>query len=595
MLNEILANFAEYKKGYAWKNDIDSNCQKNMDAFTADVVNSKYLPQYSSREPDRDYQDRLNRAKNAYMNFPQKIISIYQNSIFRSGSPSREGDSDAFKRFIKDCDGRGTTIGDFVKEEIFIINQVHGGSFIVIDMPRKPDNDTLTVYQQQQLKFFPYAYLYTWPEMINFGIDRYRNLDWILFEETYTGSDKQYRYFDKNYWAILDKEGHLVESGVHGLGVVPVIASFAKRNPKHRFLTPQSPIDDVIRLSLKIFEYQSQLEQMIVAHAFMKLAMPEGMWKLIDKQGMGNFNALVFPDDLETKAYYIESSLSEIEKMIELVYEKLPNKILYFATIRDKVAMPREESGQAKFIDSADEIANLLEKANQMERIENQMVDLALKWQDVNDNFQIIYNKTFDIKSTNEQIEEVVKIFKQDMGSPTFNLEIVKRLMFNMLGEVPEKIKKEIEEDLKYSYDPSLSLDDIDSLTNFGILNAIKLAKKYNPELRNKTDSEVRKFISKNTMLLPGMNSATSIDSNLGEEDTTAAMLNGIQIKSASEIIKSVSSGDLPRESGINQLMVFLNLTREQAEKVMGTAGTGKVIKKDKVVVGKKQEAATSV
>ena len=506
MLQEILSNFAKYNKGYIWKAKIDSACEKNMDAFVGDVVNSKYLPQYSSREPDKDYSDRLARAQNAYMNFPQKIINIYQNSLFRSGSPSRDGKSDAFKRFIEDCDGRGTSIGEFVKEEIFIINQVHGGSFIVIDMPRKPDDDTLTKYQQEKLKFYPYAYVYTWPEMVNFGIDRYKNLDWILFEEKYTGKDKQYRYFDKNVWAVLDKEGKKIDSGIHGLGIVPVIASFAKRNPKHRFLTPQSPIDDVIRLSLKIFEYQSQLEQMIVAHAFMKLAMPEGMWNEIEKKGMGNFNALVFPDDLETQAYYIESSLSEIEKMIDLVYEKLPNKILYFATIRDKVAMPREESGQAKFIDSADEIANLLEKANQMERIENQMVQLALKWQNVQDDFQIVYNKTFDIKSTNEQIEEVVKIFKQDMGSPTFNMEIVKRLMFNMLGEVPEKTRKEIEEDLKYSYDPSLSLDDISSLTNFGILQAIKLAKKYNPELRNKSDDDVRKFLQQNMQESRGIN-----------------------------------------------------------------------------------------
>lgn len=61
-------------------------------------------------------------------------------------------------------------------------------------------------------------------------------------------------------------------------------------------------------------------------------------------------------------------------------------------------------------------------------------------------------------------------------------------------------------------------------------------------------------------------------------------LLNDIQIASATKIIESVSGGEVPRESGINQLKVFLGLTDEQAEQVMGDAGTGKIIKKDKVI-----------
>lgn len=63
--------------------------------------------------------------------------------------------------------------------------------------------------------------------------------------------------------------------------------------------------------------------------------------------------------------------------------------------------------------------------------------------------------------------------------------------------------------------------------------------------------------------------------------------LNGAQIASATAIVENVSKGDIPRESGINQLIVFLGLTKEQAEAVMGEAGTGKTIKPDKVQGGK--------
>lgn len=583
-VEQVSKNFAAYSKDYEWKSTIDAACKKNMDAYTADVFNSTYLPQYSAREPEQDYNDRLTRAKNGYLNFPEKIVEIYQNSIYRSGDPTREGNSDEFKRFIKNVDGAGTPIGQFIKEQVFVYNEVHGGCFIVVDKPQRPDTDTLTKLQQKQLGFYPYCYIYSWENVTNFAVDRHKNLDWILFNETYSedGSQKtRYRYFDKNEWAILGPQGGIKSQGVHGLGVVPVIRSFGKRNAGHQFLTPKSPLDDVIRLSLKIYEYQSQLEQMIVAHVFMKLAMPEGMWKLFEKSG-GNFNVFVFPDGTEEKAYYIESQMSEIDKMIDLVYDKMPNKVLYFATLRDKVEMPREESGVAKFVDSSDEISNLLNKANQMEWVENEMVKLDLLWEDTKDeDAKIVYEKVFDVKSTYEQIEEVVKIFKEDLGSPTFNRAITKRLMINMLGHVSDKQKAEIEKDLEYAIDPSLSIDDVDKLAHAGILKGIALVKKYNPDMRDKSDDDIKAFIAENLASIMGI-STEATDSSLAVVDGASGqpkVFAGIQIQAANDIIQAVSSGEIPRDSGINQLVTFLGLTQEQAEKLMGDAGTGKRVK----------------
>ena len=52
-------------------------------------------------------------------------------------------------------------------------------------------------------------------------------------------------------------------------------------------------------------------------------------------------------------------------------------------------------------------------------------------------------------------------------------------------------------------------------------------------------------------------------------------VLNGAQIQSAVDIVKSVANGELPRDSGIGMLEVLLNLKREQAEKIMGDVGKG--------------------
>lgn len=57
-------------------------------------------------------------------------------------------------------------------------------------------------------------------------------------------------------------------------------------------------------------------------------------------------------------------------------------------------------------------------------------------------------------------------------------------------------------------------------------------------------------------------------------QTTQATVLNGAQISSALDIVRSVVIGDLPRDSGIAMLQAFFNLDPTMAEKVMGSAGT---------------------
>lgn len=56
-------------------------------------------------------------------------------------------------------------------------------------------------------------------------------------------------------------------------------------------------------------------------------------------------------------------------------------------------------------------------------------------------------------------------------------------------------------------------------------------------------------------------------------ETVPELVLNGAQIQAASAIVQQVAEGLLPRDSGIGQLEVLLNLTTEQAERIMGSVG----------------------
>jgi SPP1 family phage portal protein len=80
----------------------------------------------------------------------------------------------------------------------------------------------------------------------------------------------------------------------------------------------------------------------------------------------------------------------------------------------------------------------------------------------------------------------------------------------------------------------------------------------------------------KNTLpapTVPGIPNADDPDDL--EAATKAATLSGIQIKAANDIVAQIYSGALTREAGIQQLMIFLGLTKEQAEAVIGQVEQG--------------------
>jgi lambda family phage portal protein len=64
----------------------------------------------------------------------------------------------------------------------------------------------------------------------------------------------------------------------------------------------------------------------------------------------------------------------------------------------------------------------------------------------------------------------------------------------------------------------------------------------------------------------------TTTETGVAVQDTA---LNGAQVQSATQIVKDVVAGDLPRATGVAMLEQFFQLTHEAAEQIMGQAGAG--------------------
>lgn len=66
------------------------------------------------------------------------------------------------------------------------------------------------------------------------------------------------------------------------------------------------------------------------------------------------------------------------------------------------------------------------------------------------------------------------------------------------------------------------------------------------------------------------------------EAELQETAFNGAQITALVEVIKQVAQGEIPRDSGIETIIKGFNVSREQAEKLMGEAGNGFVPKSSK-------------
>ena len=95
-------------------------------------------------------------------------------------------------------------------------------------------------------------------------------------------------------------------------------------------------------------------------------------------------------------------------------------------------------------------------------------------------------------------------------------------------------------------------------------------------ELGRDWDSEqsIRDAEPKGVDLGAAIDAAATAVPATGAEKVADTALNGAQVQAASQIVEKVAAGILPRESGVAQLVMFFQLTQQQAEQVMATAGT---------------------
>lgn len=118
---------------------------------------------------------------------------------------------------------------------------------------------------------------------------------------------------------------------------------------------------------------------------------------------------------------------------------------------------------------------------------------------------------------------------------------------------------------------------DLELLSRNGSLEQNELRGEFGFELTTWGNERTgQSFITGNTSEVSTAREVAQVETQETQQDievSPALTLNGAQISAASTIVQQVSQGLIPRDSGIGQLEVLLNLSTEQAERIMGSVG----------------------
>lgn len=394
-------------------------------------------------ETDQEYGARL--LATHLENHCQSVIQVYNSFLFRE-HPERElADLEYLpetEAFLRDADLDGRSLDAFMKD-VATWSSVFGHTWIVM---AKPNLGALTLAEEQAQGVRPYVSLmnplmvldWTWTRMPSgrFELTYFKYLEEINDSsrtvKEWTPETVRTRTVDIGKRTI---EQDIIE--VNGLGRIPAVLAYNHRSTVRGIGV--SDITDIADAQRAIYNCNSEIEQSIRIDSHPSLVKtPE------TQAGIGAGSVIHMPENLDPglKPYILEyngasvaSILSNIQHTVEAI-DKMAN------TGSVRATESRTMSGVAMQTEFQLLNARLSEKADNLELAEEQMWTLFAQYQGRNWMGSIDYPGSFNIRDTQTEIDQLVKV-KSAATDPRV-IALVDHELVEFLGQDADIIMPEV-------------------------------------------------------------------------------------------------------------------------------------------------------
>jgi hypothetical protein len=359
------------------------------------------------------------------------------------------------------------------------LSSVYGQIHVVVDSPYAKDIDVpLHVYKQDKKRFDPYAVIVTPQDLRDWSVDEFGNLNWVLirsrgYEDVDPLSGRKdattYRLIARDYWKVYNADGDIIKSGDNELGEVYMATCY--NSDANIDLIGESLITDISRINRIMYNWCSNIDEMIERQTFSQLVMPEDPHAELHEtseggdalRAIGTSTIFTFPATSGQPPQFISPDRQQIDaiwKMIEnhkdLIYE-----LAGLGTVGSSSKFLSQRSGISQAYQFLSITASLAKKASKLERAENAIDRLVLQWKGESDMAEKVeYPSQFDILSLTETMQTAFQIAAQNF-STTLNIELLKNLAKKAAPVLPEEtlnqIYAEIEENEGQLMSPFMS------------------------------------------------------------------------------------------------------------------------------------------
>jgi len=415
-----------------------------LDAYTGQggFASGSYLVQHP-RESTEKYQRRQDLA--AYPNYVRKVADAYLGALYRQPA-NRSGDAAAWQALQGNADGAGGQIDDLMSRA-GLLAQLLGTVHLVVDRPQGAAGT-----RAAEQKLAPYVVLRKPSEVAAMTLDNLGNVGRVVYSEQIDGEPRYRGYGADGWWVAKDKEGaDRIEEGAYKLGRPPVHRLHSTRLLNLTDAVAAPWLDGVVAVNRDLFNLWSELRELFRAQTFSVLAMPVGSPEEREKlreQGIviGTDNVLLYDPAGGAKPEYVappdgpvERYQDQIDRTIKRIYE-LANLEFVGGVQQSGVAL-------AFHFQAANDALGL--QAQELERAEMAIGQLACAWRGADWNGRVVYPRAFDTSALEDELRNGMDALSLSI-SPTFGQLLKARLARRMLGEAAspaqwEQIDREIE------------------------------------------------------------------------------------------------------------------------------------------------------
>lgn len=412
------------------------------------------------RETDQMFRQRV--ARGYFYNYVASIVDLYIDYIFHAPI-LRQFDSTQvpfLEEIYADADLAGTKYTVLIKNAATFA-QIMGHCGVLVDCPKGPKGGYANEAERLAANHRPYLTLIRADQIKDWALDEYGNFNWVKIEVDKADDgrdfmhkvDQERRHFfiwsrtDWQEWVVTTHDAVMVDSDVHGLGMVPLVIVRNERMVRHKWFG-LSAVRDIADINIAILNWASLGDEEVFERCLNILAMERGEGDAATE--LSHHNVLEYDPGAHPPTYLTPGSspLDLIGKWIDRAKEEIYRLAHMGGSVGQK-SMHHATSGIAYAFEFNETNQALVTKAMNLEQAEIEIHRLICAWVGQDFDGVISYPSEFGVQDFLLELQMLAEA-RASFTSSTAVKELENKVISKMFAldsaELREKIKEEIEE-----------------------------------------------------------------------------------------------------------------------------------------------------